>query len=484
MRRPRGSEDYREFSKVKTLSDSEVWISSKKTWGDLKIALIFPNSYRVGSSSLSFSFVKTLLELHPAVVVNRFYYDPGFSRFYSLDSLRPLDEFEIWAFSVHFELDVLNVLDVLEKRGVPLRWRDRNDSHPLVIVGGALSYFNADSFWSVADAIYHGDLEPLWRDLIEALMERKRTSVLDRLSDLKSVSIPPMGKRGTPAMVRNLDEIPPVSNYLTPMGEFKNTLLLEIGRGCIRRCAFCVAGHVQKPVRFMKIETLEKLLKKTPESVKLGFISATITDYPWLEKLLNLTKGRRFSVSSMRMDGLTLDLLKALKRSGQRSFTVAPEGGSQKIRDILQKDIDEKDIENALILGREAGLESIKMYFIYGLEEETEEDLEAIVDLVKTAKRMGYKTRSSLNPLIPKPLTPFQNRRMQPMKILRVKERLLKDSFGKHGLKADFESIRESAAQRAIATATPETSEEIVDIFERSGKKSAFSFLVRRGDGS
>ena len=483
MRKPRRSEDFREYSIVKGYADSEIWIERADARSGNSVALIFPNSYRVAASSLAFSFVQKLLNSTGVVSVERFFFEDDFKKFYSLDDLRPLDEFRVWAFSVHFELDVLNVLEILRIKSIPLSWRDRDETHPLILVGGALTYFNTDSLWEVADAVYHGDLEPFAMELSNALAQPSKSEMLMELEKIPAVTVPALSKRGILAKVRDLSATPPVAAQIPKHGEFAGTLLLEIGRGCIRRCAFCMAGHVQKPARFVKIDVLSKILKRIPKDVKLGLISATVTDYPWLNDLLNLLDGRKFSVSSMRVDGLSEQLLKALRRSGQRSFTIAPEGGSQKMRDVLLKDVSEEDITNALKLGRRVGFESIKMYFIYGLEEEDEEDLKSISDLADLALGMGYRVKLSLNPLIPKPGTPFQSRKMQDLKTLLSKERYLRSLLKKPRSRVNFESVKKSVVQRAIAASDTEMSRELVSVFERGGRKRAFKFLMEEGNG-
>jgi len=164
----------------------------------------------------------------------------------------------------------------------------------------------------------------------------------------------------------------------------------------------------------------------------------------------------------MRMGGLSEKLLELLIRSGQKSFTVAPEGGSQKIRNILQKDISEEEIDRALKLGVKVGFKKIKMYFIYGVPGETDEDLKDIIRLALHAKKMGYELKVSLNPLIPKPGTPFEGEKMEDMKILREKEKFLKHFFKKIGIEFHFESIRKSLLQYKIANADENDIVEII----------------------
>ena len=476
MRRPRRPEDYKDYKVVEAYSKKEIDFSPSQ---GVDLALFFPSSYRVASSSLSFSWVRDLFYTH-GVGVERFFFQDSFSRLYSLESLRPVDEFRNIAFSYNFEMDLINIMEILRRIGVPLRWRDRNLNHPLIFVGGAMTYFNPSTVYPIADFVYLGDLEVGVERVSEAILKGS-TSILE---SFPFVTIPKAGKYGTVAKVRDLNDLPPVGSVMTPEGEFKNKVLVEIGRGCMRRCAFCMIGHLQKPARFLRIDTMKKILSKIPREIPLGLISATITDYPWLDELLDLLEGRSFSVSSMRMDRLNLRLMEMLRNSGQRSFTVAPEGGTQKIRDILRKDINHHHIESALSLGRKAGFDSLKMYFIYGVPGESEEDLRGIASISKLAIDMGYKmVKLSLNPLIPKPGTPLEGVKMEDVKSLKDKRKFLSGILNMKGVKVHFEGLRESVVQYVIANSSFDEAEEYVDVFERFGSEELKKFIYRKLGG-
>ncbi len=476
MRRPRRPEDFRDYSVVENFSKREKDYNPSR--GD-DLALFFPSNYRVAASSLSFSWVRDLFSLY-GVGVERFFYGESFRRFYSLESLRPIDEFRVIAFSYNFELDLLNIMDILKKLQIPLKWKERDEHHPLILVGGAMTYFNPSSVYPIADIIYRGDLETGIKDISDAVLLKVKREILDAMRMIPFVEIPRFEKRGKVAKFSDLNSLPPVGSVITPDGEFRNSFLIEIGRGCIRRCAFCMIGHLQKPARFLRTSVLDSVVKNIPRSVKIGLISATVTDYPWMDELLDLLEGRSFSVSSMRMDGLNLRLMRMLRESGQRSFTVAPEGGSQRVRDILKKDINEEHIERALILGRKAGFDSVKMYFIYGVSRESERDLAGISDITRVALKMGYRNvKLSLNPLIPKPGTPLVNDRMEDVKVLESKKKFLQGTLKIRGVKAHFESLKGSVVQYEIANATSEIAEEYVEIFNRFGKKSLKDFIYR-----
>jgi len=186
-----------------------------------------------------------------------------------------------------------------------------------------------------------------------------------------------------------------------------------------------------------------------------GLISATFTDHPNKHEILDLLEERniKFSVSSLRLDALSEQLIDGLMRSGQREITIAPEGGSQKIRDLMHKEITEEDIERSLRLIGEKGLQRLKMYFIYGFEEEVEADFEAIGKITERARFYGITDiRISLNPLIPKPSTPFSTRKIEDVKILKSKKHLIEKILGKT-VDLKFESIRTCIQQYQIATA-------------------------------
>lgn len=456
-----------EYEKVLGFKSKERQVENLKLEGDVRVALIVPNDYIVASSGLAFYYVQKLLNQHPRIRCERFFYDESFSKYYSLETQTPLDEFPIWLFSVSFENDLLNLLDLLKKKGIPLLWKDREEHHPLVVAGGAVTYLNTEFLLPVADAVYYGELEKHLEEFSEALTGEKKEDILKALAEIPSMNVPSLGKKHSEIATGVIvDEFLPHAHIVSDAGVFLGKLLVELGRGCIRRCAFCIFGKNLKPARFVRPDRFESLVEEIPWK-EYGLISATITDYPWLNELLDVVERHqlKISVSSLRLDRLSERLLKVLKESGQRSFTIAPEAGSQKIRDILKKDITDEQIEIALKMARNVGFDRIKMYFIYGLEEETEEDLRAFRKIGELALQMGYReVHMSFNPLIPKPGTDFEERRMEPVDVLREKEKFLKEYL--KGFRVDFESIRESVIQYTIARASREEIVEWVKSFE------------------
>jgi len=431
---------------------------------DLKVALIFPSSYETAISNLGFHRVFELLNRIDGVQCERFYFDKRFTKFYSLDTQRPLDEFHIWAFSVSFELDFQHIIELMNKKGIPLFNNLRNDHHPFILIGGAVTYFNPNALWQYADLIFHGDaeetLQPFIKNLLESYREKRhRMDIFEHLKVFDNLSIPPLD-HSAQRISKSLDmtKNPAVSLITTKHSVFPNKVLLEIGRGCLRSCAFCVAGHTRSPARFVQLDIIKSIFDEMKEKGfnDCGLISATFTDHPFKNEILDLMEERaiRFSVSSLRLDSLSEKLLEGLIRSGQKEITIAPEGGSQKIRDIMNKQISQEDIDRSLQLIALKGIRKLKMYFIYGLEEEDESDFEAIHKIVQRAIHFGMTDiKISLNPLIPKPGTPFSSRQIQNIKTLRAKKQFIEKRLGKT-VSVKFESIRNSILQYQIANAS------------------------------
>ncbi|PLV59296.1 radical SAM protein [Thermotoga sp. KOL6] len=482
MRKPRRPQDFLEYEKVLRFGRKETKVEKMRLEGDIRVALVVPNSYEVAVSGLAFHHVQRLLNSHPRIRCERFFYDESFEKFYSLESQTPIDEFPIWLFSVSFENDFLNLLDILKRKGIPLLWQEREDHHPLVIAGGAVTYLNERFLLPVVDAVYFGELEKYLMDFLEALTKRSKRSALEYLSKIPSMNVPPLSKSHSEvAGGVNLNDFLPHASVAPQVGVFPRKLLVEIGRGCIRRCAFCVFGRNLKPARFVTPDNFERLVRSLSYD-EYGLISATVTDYPWLEDLLNIVEkyGLKISVSSLRLDRLSERLLRVLKSSGQESFTIAPESGSRRIRDILKKDISDQQIENALKIARNVGFGRIKMYFIYGLVEETEEDLRAVRKIGDMAFEMGYKeVHMSFNPLIPKPGTEFETRKMESFDELRRKEKFLRNLL--KGFRVDFESLRESVVQYTIAHSSEDEVIEWVKFFQKKNKRELKKTIFDEG---
>ena len=432
----------------------EVGYVTKPHAGRLRVALAFPNTYWVGMSNLGFQTVYRLFNDLEDVVCERFFLPPKQTlaeleakntRLVSLESQTPIADFDVIAFSVSFEWDYTNVVTLLRRSGLPVYAEERSEKHPLVVVGGAVTFVNPEPLAPFADVVTAGEGETLVPDLVEAVRGGgSRGEVLRRLVSKTGFYVPsfyapryddagrlaamdPIEGTGAPPVVRKaavktterLD--PPHTTLFTPDTEFGSRFLIEVVRGCANLCRFCWAGYNYLPVRpFPADRILELATAAKQYSSKAGLVSIALCDHPEIERILAGLAELGYSISpaSLRMDDLTPSIVKRLRESGERSLTIAPETGSDRLRRVINKTVTNDEILERADVIFANGIENLKLYYMIGLPTETDEDLEAIRTLTlqmrermlvhgKARGRLG-RIVGSVNPLIPKPGTAFQ----------------------------------------------------------------------------
>ena len=448
----------------------EVGFVRKPHANRLRVALAFPNTYFVGMSNLGFQTVYRLFNDQPDVVCERVFLPPkqelasllqSGARLMTLESQTPVKEFDILAFSVSFEWDYTNVLTMLRLADLPLRASDRDYRMPLVVVGGAVTFVNPEPLALFADVIAAGEGETLVPPLVDACGTPSRSETLRRLAPQRGFYIPsfydvtygpdgtiaayvPRDGTGAPATVRKAalktTEAcdPPATSIFTPDTEFGSRFLVEVVRGCANLCRFCWAGYNYLPVRAFPTERILELARQArPHATRTGLVSIALCDHPDIEHILRSLKAMQYSISpaSLRLDDLTPTIVSLLRESGERTLTIAPETGSDRLRRVINKTVTNEQILNAAELIFSSGIENLKLYFMIGLPTEDDEDLVAIRDLtlqlkdvmVKHARARGRIGRivGSVNPLVPKPGTAYQWLPMAPTGLIESKmERL------------------------------------------------------------
>ena len=426
-----------------------------KPHGDrLRIALAFPNTYWVGMSNLGFQTMYRLFNAEDDIVCERFFLPPkqelaamaqARTPLLTLESQTPVGEFDIIAFSVSFEWDYVNVLTLLRMAGLPRYAAARTGRHPLVVVGGAVTFVNPEPLAPFADVIAAGEGEALIPGLRRAFTAATdRADLLRLLSTERGFYVPsfyqpqyaadgtlagysPTAPFDVPLPVRKaalktteaVD--PPVTSIFTPDTEFGSRFLVEVVRGCANLCRFCWAGYNYLPVRAFPADRILELASQARRySSRAGLVSIALCDHPEIERILAqlLELGYAISPASLRLDDLTQPIVQMLRKSGERTITIAPETGSDRLRRVINKTVTNDEILDSAELIFANGIESLKLYYMIGLPTETDEDLVAIRDLtlqlrdrmVKHAKprgRIGSIT-ASVNALIPKPGTAYQ----------------------------------------------------------------------------
>jgi radical SAM superfamily enzyme YgiQ (UPF0313 family) len=436
-----------------TLS-KETGYTLKPQGARLRIALAFPNTYWVGMSNLGFQTVYRLFNDQPDVVCERVFLPPkqelaelvaSRTPLVTLESQSLVSEFDAIAFSVSFEWDYVNVLTLLRLAGVPAYAAERSERHPLIVIGGAVTFVNPEPLALFADVIAAGEGEMLVPAIGRAFSEASdRRNLLRLLARERGFYIPsfyepqyasdgtlagmrPSAVDGAQVPVRKaalktteaVD--PPATGIFTPDTEFGSRFLVEVVRGCANLCRFCWAGYNYLPVRAFPATRILQLAEAARSHAKrVGLVSIALCDHPDIEHILARLHEMGYGISpaSLRLDDITEPIVRILRASGERTITIAPETGSDRLRRVINKTVTNDEILDRADLIFSSGLENLKLYYMIGLPTETDDDLVAIRDLtlqlrermLKYARPKGAIGRiiGSVNPLIPKPGTAYQ----------------------------------------------------------------------------
>src|SRR5919199_5080174 len=477
-----------------------------KDWGGrLPIALCYPNSYAVGMCNLGFQSFYILFNSARDFVCERVFAEPvligsrsagrgdwtgddGYrvqSRLealgepLSVESQRPLQDFGVVAFSLSFELDYFNIGDVLRRAGIAPLAADRVETDPIVIAGGPAVSGNPEPVAPMLDAVIVGEVEPVIAGLQEVFLGGgSRADQIAKLGRLPGVYVPAnyaIGyatdgtiERVTPSdaelalpvarlNARNVNDFHTMSAVLSPDIELGDMFLVEMTRGCARGCRFCLAGYTSLPVRHRQVDHLiEAVQHGLTLRKRIGLISAATSDHPQLEQLLArmLEVGAEVSLSSLRIDRISPFLVEALVRSGTRTITLAPEAGSQRMRDVINKRLTAAQIVKAAELAGPRGIPRVKLYYIVGLPGETDDDMRELAALSaeilgRTREHnRGARVAVNLSPHVPKAQTAFQWEAMAPVETSTARIKLVQRALGPLGIDVRFEA---PAAQRVQA---------------------------------
>lgn len=461
------------------LAAEEGW--TRKHGAPLRVALCYPNVYAVGMANLGFQSVYELFNRAPEVACERVFlpddeelreYERTNAPLLSLESQTPVRDFDIVAFSISFETDFLNMARMLKLARVPVWSKDRTHHDPLVLMGGAASFLNPEPIAEFTDVVAVGEGEILVPKLVDLLFENgedggtkedlllklarvgrgfyvpslyevtynsdgtvesyapKAEGVPANVGRIVAAENPKEGslrramRRGDTDIVERLKEpevFAPSSIIWAPAAEMGERFLVEISRGCSQGCRFCWAGFNYWPPRVVPArDILAKAEEWRARTDKIGLVSTAVCDHPEISDILQGLRamGYKISVSSLRLDQIEDELLDALVESGDQQIAVAPETGSDRLRRVINKNLTNDEIVDICGAVFDRGMLTVKLYMMAGLPTETDEDLEAMVELVErikdrmleAGKRFGRagKIIPALNGFVPKPNTPFQ----------------------------------------------------------------------------
>lgn len=462
--------------KIGALLAAERGTIYKPRGAEVSIALAYPNTYHVGMSNLGVHQLYAVLNKRDDTACERVFlpdeedleeYAKTGMQLFSLESRRPLAEFDILAFSVSFEQDYVNILEMLRLAGIAADKRERTRDGPLVVLGGICSFFNPEPLADFFDVVIVGEGEEVAGEFVDAYKKNRsllRREMLKAVSRVPGVYIPEfydvvyhedgtiqerrtlepsVPDRIVKRVVSDFSRMPASTAILTPHTEFSDMYLSEITRGCGRHCRFCMAGYLYLPPRNLSRESAGGQAGKADALCgKIGLVGAALSDYPEIGDLCSRIKGR-VSVSSLRADSVSTALIARLAQSGHKTISIAPEAGSERLRKVINKGVTEADILRAADMVFGSGIPNLKLYFILGLPTETQEDVDAVIGLaekvrevqLKHARPLGRIGRITLsvNSFVPKPFTPFQWEPMEPVEGLNRKQRSLEKAVRKIG---------------------------------------------------
>ena len=504
------------------------WNTINKKWqaDKMKIALAFPDVYEIGMSHLGLKILYHLINKEENMLAERVYAPwqdmEDLMRkkeipLYTLESYHEIKDFDILAFTLQYEMSYSNILNMLDLSGMNIYSEKRSEKDPLVIAGGA-TVFNPEPIADFIDLFFIGEAESFIITLFNKYQQLKnqdlpKKEILFELSKVDGVYVPSLysesyADKGEIAalhvqagvkakskkqLVQNLDQAFYPTDFIVPYRDtVHERVVLEISRGCTRSCRFCAAGMTYRPSRERSIDRLMEIAEKALKSTgydEISLTSLSAMDYTKIEELLKRMTAKfsqhkiSISLSSLRVDEFSVELANEVQKVRKTGLTFAPEAGTQRLRDVINKNINEEDLYKAARSAFENGWSRIKLYFMIGLPTETMDDLAGIVELAKKVRDIGKEVRKkskkrmrniqisvSVSTFVPKTFTPFQWVKMDDIETIIKKHDYLRDNLRGHGLSFSWNDPELSRLEGVIARGDRRLSKVIASAWEKGSR--------------
>jgi len=497
----------------------------KKDWRkiDLSFGLVFPNQIKLGLSSYTIRLLYHLINSHENYVCERIFLPskvryPALMNHSSTSNIRsiengiPLIDFDIIGFSVHDEHDFKNVLWILEKGGIQLYSEKRRElllkkeyRQPLIIGGGHVITSNPLPLNKIFDIFFIGDCEPNLNEFLAKVLDYKANKIdfntlLEEVTLINGIYIPSLDNKTNRTILENLNQSPnPIFQLISKSEKekkvFEENILIEINRGCPFQCKFCISSYHNSPFRNKSYENILETVKKTIEYSqfeKVSLIGSCVSSHPKFYEICEfiLNQGKKLSIPSIRIDHITPKVISILEKANIKSITIAPEAATESLRYSLGKIISNKKLFEVLNLVKNSKIRNVKFYFLIGLPEETDEDVNQIIQLLRKISDLGFQPNSlkvNINPFIPKFNTPYENKinffLTENLKLLTAKYQRIERELKKiRSIKLKFQNPKEVVKKARIQTIFSLGDEEISKLLVKYYTYGATPGALRRAE--
>lgn len=465
------------------MNNKEIFLYKRKqsNSNDFIMWMAFPGIYSFSMSSLGYLWMFKTIDTIDGVNIERICSDTEKTEF-------NVKDVNLFGFSFSFDMDFLTIFSMLEKYNIPLKSKDRTNE-PLIFAGGPVVTANPEPYKDFFDFFIIGDGEDVNLTAVDICRKnRDRESALKLLSEVEGIYVPKYPKK-IKKLTKKLSEC----IYTPVISEdafFKNTFILEMSRGCANRCGFCLASYLNLPLRCVPYDELIKTIDLgLSYTNKIALLGAQISAHPHFHDICKyiydkIKSGQKIemSVSSLRVDAITPDVVQTLAAAGQKNSTLAIEAGSERLRKVINKNLTEQQIFAAVKIAKENGLKGLKFYGMIGLPTEKYEDLQEIIELGRKVKleNKGFDISFGFSSFVPKPNTPFQWCGRENTKSLEEKANFLKKELHKIGISSNISSIKWDYWQAVLSRGDETLNDFILEVYKMGGKLGAFKSAAKK----